>query len=133
MRCIVAFVPKGLREAIVEFFRKNGGVWEVRGQLCTDLELMPVENAAVIWPEEMSPYQPIARIEVKPQVAWSKTRSSVVDDGMLFSPWHGLAAHRPLGGIMRARKEVYEMAKKFRAERNGRAIEEPQEIVIFRD
>ena len=49
-------VPNGLREAIVEFFRKNGGVWEVRAQLCTDLELMPVENAAVIWPEEMSPY-----------------------------------------------------------------------------
>ena len=126
-------VPNGLREAIVEFFRKNGGVWEVRAQLCTDLELMPVEDAAVIWPEEMSPYRPIARIEVKPQVAWSKTRSSAVDDGMLFSPWHGLAAHRPLGGMMRARKEVYEMAKKFRAERNGRAIEEPREIVIFRD
>jgi len=126
-------VPNGLREAIVEFFRKNGGVWEVRAQLCTDLELMPVENAAVIWPEEMSPYRPIARIEVKPQVAWSKARSSAVDDGMSFSPWHGLAAHRPLGGMMRARKEVYEMARKFRAERNGRAIEEPRERAIFRD
>jgi len=126
-------VPNGLREAIVEFFTKNGGVWEVRAQLCTDLERMPVENAAVVWPEEMSPYRPIARIEVKPQVAWSKTRSSAVDDGMSFSPWHGLAAHRPLGGIMRARKEVYEMAKKFRAERNGRAIEEPRGKAIFWD
>jgi hypothetical protein len=126
-------VPNGLREAVVDFFRKNGGVWEVRAQLCTDLELMPIENAAVVWPEEKSPNRPIARITVKPQVAWSEARSSAVDDGMLFSPWHGLAAHRPLGGIMRVRRTVYEMGKKFRAEKNGRVIEEPREIVHFAD
>jgi hypothetical protein len=126
-------VPNGLRQAVVTFFKNSGGVWEVRAQLCTDLELMPIENAAVVWPEEKSPYRPIARITVEPQTAWSEARSSVVDDGMQFSPWHGLAAHRPLGGIMRARKEVYEMAKKFRAERNGRVIEEPREKVAFGD
>jgi hypothetical protein len=126
-------VPNGLREAVRDFFRKNGGVWEVRAQLCTDLELMPIENAAVVWPEKISPYRPIARITVKPQVAWSGARSSAVDDGMSFSPWHGLAAHRPLGGIMRVRKAVYEMAKKFRAEKNRCVIEEPREMVSFED
>jgi hypothetical protein len=120
-------VPNGIREAVVEFFRQNGGVWEVRAQLCTDLELMPIENAAAVWPEEVSPYRRVARIEVDPQTTWSEARSSIVDDGMQFSPWHGLAAHRPLGGIMRARKEVYAVAKKFRADRNGRLIEEPRE------
>jgi hypothetical protein len=94
---------------------------------------MPIENAAIVWPEEKSPYRPIARISVKPQAAWSTARSSAVDDGMSFSPWHGLASHRPLGGIMRARKQIYEMAKKFRAEKNGRTIEEPREIVTFTD
>lgn len=126
-------VPNGLREAVMEFFKKNGGTWEVRAQLCVDLELMPIENAAIVWPEDVSPYRPIARITVKPQVAWSQARSSAVDDGMSFAPWHGLAAHRPLGGIMRARKAVYEMAKRFRAERNGRVIEEPRERVPFPD
>jgi len=126
-------VPNGLREAVVNFFRKNGGEWEVRAQLCTDLELMPIENAAVVGPEEKSPFRPIARIKVEPQTAWSEARSSAVDDGMQFAPWHGLAAHRPLGGIMRARKEVYEAAKKFRAEKNGRIIEEPREKVQFGD
>ena len=126
-------VPNGIREAVVDFFRKNGGEWEVRAQLCTDLATMPIENAAVVWPEEKSPYRPIARIKVEPQTAWSDTRSSVVDDGMQFSPWHGLAAHRPLGGIMRTRKQVYEAAKKFRAEKNGRVIEEPRHRVQFGD
>jgi hypothetical protein len=126
-------VPNGLREAVLDFFTKNGGVWEVRAQLCTDLEHMPIENAAVVWSEEVSPYQRIARITVKPQLAWSEVRSSVVDDGMSFTPWHGLAAHRPLGGIMRVRKAAYEAAKKFRAERNGRVIQEPREMVPLED
>jgi hypothetical protein len=126
-------VPNGLREAVVAFFNKNGGVWEVRAQLCTDLEHMPIENAAIVWPEDVSPFRPIARITVKPQVAWSEARSAAVDDGMSFAPWHGLAAHRPLGGIMRARKAVYEAARKFRAERNGRVIKEPREMVPFGD
>jgi hypothetical protein len=124
-------LPNGLREAIIVFFKTNGGTWEVRAQLCTDLALMPIENAAVIWPEEKSPYRPIARIKVEPQPAWNEARSLAVDKGMSFSPWHGLAAHRPLGGIMRARRLAYEMAKRFRAEKNGRSIEEPRERVRF--
>jgi hypothetical protein len=126
-------VPNGLREAVVEFFRENGGTWEVRAQLCADLESMPIENAAVVWSEEESPYRRIASITVNPQPAWSETRSSAVDDGMSFSPWHGLAAHRPLGGIMRARKAAYEKARMFRAERNRRVIEEPREMVSFEE
>jgi hypothetical protein len=126
-------VPNGLREAVVEFFKENGGVWEVRAQLCTDLEKMPIENAAVVWPEELSLFRPIARITVKPQPAWSNARVSAVDDGMSFSVWHGLVAHRPLGGIMRARKAAYEMARTFRAERNGRVIQEPRKIMPFED
>src|SRR3984957_13617665 len=62
-------VPNGLREAVVEFFRENGGTWEVRAQLCADLKSMPIENAAVVWSEEESPYLRIANITVKPQPA----------------------------------------------------------------
>jgi hypothetical protein len=44
-----------------------------------------------------------------------------------------LAAHRPLGGIMRARKAAYEAARKFRAEKNGRIIQEPREMVSLEE
>jgi hypothetical protein len=126
-------IPNGLRQAVVEFFRENGGTWEVRAQLCVDLEKMPIENAAVVWSEEISPYRRVASITVQPQPAWSEARSSAVDDGMSFSPWHGLAAHRPLGGIMRARKAAYEKARMFRSERNRRVIQEPREMVSFEE
>jgi hypothetical protein len=121
-------VPNGIREAVINFFSKNEGEWAVRAQLCTDLEHMPIEDASVVWSEERSPFVRIGRITIKPQLAWSEARAIAVDDGMSFAPWHGLAAHRPLGGIMRSRKAAYEAAKKFRAERNGRIIQEPGEI-----
>ncbi len=118
--------PNGIREAVVEFFRQSGAEWELRVQLCTDLEAMPVEDATVAWPEDKSPYVAVARISVPPQEAWSEARSAAVDDGLAFSPWHGLAAHRPIGSIMRARRDAYARSAQFRAEKNGRVIKEPR-------
>jgi hypothetical protein len=123
--------PNGLREAVVSHFAAQGGEWELRVQLCTDLEAMPVEDASVPWPEDRSPYVTVARIVADPQTAWSQARSVLVDDGMLFSPWHGVTAHQPLGNVMRARKQVYEMSKRFRAERNGVAVTEPDRDAVL--
>jgi hypothetical protein len=44
---------------------------------------------------------------------------------MSFSPWHGLAAHRPLGSINRVRKPAYEMSSGFRAAHGGCPMHEP--------
>lgn len=118
--------PNGLREAMVEFFRDTGGEWELRVQLCTDLETMPVEDPSVVWPEAKSPYVAVARISVPPQEGWSEARSRAIDDGRAFGPWQGLAAHRPLGSIMRLRKDSYVSSAQFRAERNGCPVGEPR-------
>ncbi len=119
--------PNGLREAISEHFAQHGGTWELRVQLATDIEKMPIEDASVVWPEDVSPYVTVARLKVQPQTAWSDARAAVVDDQLAFSPWHGLAAHRPLGGIMRARKPAYEMSAQFRARHNGCPLHEPRQ------
>lgn len=112
----------GLREALIDFFRTQGGRWEVRVQLCTDLDTMPIEDASVVWPEDASPYLPVAEITVPAQPAWSEARSATVDDGLSFSPWHGLQAHRPLGSINRTRKAAYEMSAEFRGAKADRDI-----------
>lgn len=118
-------VPNGLREAVSAFFGANGGTWEIRIQLRTDLETMPIEDATKPWPEDKSPYIAVARIDVPPQASWSQERYDAIDTGMSFSVWHGLAAHRPLGGIMRVRKSIYERAVAFRGSRNGCPMREP--------
>jgi hypothetical protein len=117
--------PNGLREAVIDFCARHGAVWDIRVQLCTDLDTMPIENAQKVWPEDKSPYLPVGRIVVSSQTGWSEARSAAVDDGFSFSPWHGLAAHRPLGSVMRARKRAYELSAQFRMERTGKTRAEP--------
>jgi hypothetical protein len=89
---------------------------------------MPIEDASVVWDESLSPYRPVARLVAGAQAAWSEDRARTIDEGLAFSPWHGLAAHRPLGSVMRVRKAAYEAAQRFRAERNQRALSEPKAI-----
>jgi hypothetical protein len=117
--------PNGMRDAVSDFFATHGGEWEVRAQLATDIGTMPVEDASARWPENESPYVAVARIRVAPQSSWSAARVAAIDEGMAFSPWHGVRAHRPLGGVMRSRKPAYEMSAHFRGERNGCPMHEP--------
>ncbi len=118
--------PDGLREAVTEHFLKHSGKWEVRVQLCTNLETMPVEDASVVWPEDESPYVTVATITVAPQDAWTAQKVQAIDQGLSFSPWHALAEHRPLGSVMRSRKVAYEQSARFRAEKLGKPIVEPR-------
>lgn len=120
--------PNGLRDAMVEHFAAQGGEWEVRVQFCTDPETMPIEDASVAWPEEKSPYIDVARIVLAPQTAWNAARRAAIDDGLAFSPWHGITAHRPLGSVMRARRVAYKVMAKFRAHHNKVDIREPTSL-----
>jgi len=125
--------PNGLRDAVKEFFGKQKGVWELRVQLCTDLEVMPIEDSSIPWPEDQSPYVAVARITAQSQDAWSNAKVMSMDDGMSFSPWHGIKAHQPLGSIMRVRKAAYEMSASFRGERNGCPMHEPRILETSKD
>lgn len=120
--------PDGLRGAVQAHFATHGGEWELRVQLCTGLERMPIEDSTVEWPEDESPWVSVARLRSPPQAGWNEVLSKAVDDGMQFNPWHALAAHRPIGSIMRVRKAAYAMSKRFRFERNGVAMREPGDI-----
>jgi hypothetical protein len=118
--------PNGLRDAVRAFFAANTGIWELRVQLCTDLETMPIEDASVPWPEDKSSYIAVGRITVQPQDSWTDANVKAIDDGMSFSPWHGISAHQPLGSVMRARKAAYKMSAEFRGTRNGCPMHEPK-------
>ena len=117
--------PDGLRLAVNDYFAKHGAEWELRVQLCTQLDAMPLEDASVRWPEEESPFVTLARISVAPQIAWNEARSAEMDDGLAFSPWHGLAAHRPLGAINRARRLAYPSSANARSPRGRCPVHEP--------
>jgi len=120
--------PDYLRHAVQAFFSQTAAPveWELRVQLCTDIEKMPVEDASVQWPEEESPYIAVARLVFPPQPGWTAGQATQVDERMSFNPWHGVREHRPLGAVMRARRAVYATSTAFRSQFNGCPLREPQ-------
>lgn len=120
--------PDAIREGVQRHFQILPAVWELRVQLATSLEDMPIEDAATQWPEDRSPYLPVARVTAAPQEAWSDELRLLVEDRLAFNPWIGLAAHRPLGSVMRARRPAYAAAREYRADANDVRISEPNEL-----
>ena len=120
--------PDALREDIGEILIEEDSVWELRVQLCTDLEAMPIEDASAVWDEKQSPFVAVARITVPAQISWEHGASDGQDKAVAFSPWHGLAAHKPIGGVNRARKPTYEASAKFRGDFNGCPMHEPRSL-----
>ena len=117
--------PDILRQKVADVIEGQGGEWTLRVQLCRDLEDNPIEDASVAWPEQDNPYLPIATIRVLPQTSWSNERSREIDDQTAFKPWNGVEAHRPLGNVMRARRQAYPVSADYRSQLTGCPIHEP--------
>lgn len=116
-----------MRDAVSVFFADHGAEYELSAQLCVDLTAMPVEDAAVRWSEERSPHRPIATLRFPPQPTATPGRQVYGDDVLSFSPWNGIEAHRPLGGIMRIRRAAYERSSVYRHTMNARPRVEPSQ------
>ncbi|MBS7660335.1 catalase family protein [Pseudomonas lalucatii] len=79
---------------------------------------MPIEDPSVEWDEALAPYETVANIQL-PAQDFDSTEQNLFCDNLSFNPWHTLAEHRPIGGINRLRKSVYEAVSVYRRERNG--------------
>lgn len=113
---------------MVEHFRSHGAELDFNVQLNTDLTAMPIEDGRVEWPESASPYRRVARIVIPAQDAFDPRLQDAIDYDVSFSPAHGLLAHRPLGGITRARLSVYPRVSSARRSEDGRANGEPSSL-----
>ena len=82
---------------------------------------MPVEDPTVEWTSD--PIH-VATISVYPQTFDSPQQMAFVENGV-WSPWHHLPDHRPLGGINRARKPVYADSSSLRRQTNAVTPSEP--------
>lgn len=109
----------------MEFFRTYPAEFAFLVQLNTDLEKMPIEDASVHWCEEASPFLPVARLVLPVQDAYDVARKNLIEGDYSFSPTHAVVAHRPLGGINRARLVVYQAMSALRREENARPLGEP--------
>ncbi|WP_178076462.1 MULTISPECIES: catalase family protein [unclassified Pseudomonas] len=79
---------------------------------------MPIEDTSIEWREQDSPFQTVARITLPPQ-DFDTPALNLQCDNLSFNPWFGIDAHRPIGGINRLRKAVYEAVSDYRHSRNS--------------
>src|SRR5262249_45420660 len=84
-------------------------------QVQTDPVAMPVEDPTVAWD---APWQKVAEIRIPPQTFDTAEQLKFGED-LSFTPWHSRPEHRPLGGINRARKEIYRAISEQRHALNG--------------
>jgi hypothetical protein len=101
--------------------------FELQVQLCVVLEKMPVENLTVEWPEQLSPFVTVAKVRL-PQQDISGDENLEEMDATSITPWRCPEEHRPLGNLMRTRKEVYRQSSILRHALNHQMRREPKNL-----
>ena len=115
------------RPALVAELRERPYEFDIQVQLSTDLDRMPVEKTTVLWPESLSPYVTVAKLRLPQQDIGGEDNFERMDKTSM-SPWRVTEEHRPLGNIMRARKEVYRQSSILRHQENRQERKEPRNL-----
>lgn len=67
-----------------------------------------IEDASTVWDETEVPFVDVARITIRaPQKEITTPNYIERCERLVFTPWHSLAEHQPLGSINRLRRAVY--------------------------
>jgi len=85
---------------------------------------MSIEDPTIEWSEKDSHFISLARITI-PAQAFTSPEQLEFCENLSFTPWHAIPEHRPLGGINRVRKTVFNTISRVRDELNGEERREP--------
>jgi hypothetical protein len=113
--------PDKFRLAMAAHLKDHEARFDLLAQVQSDAVTMPIEDPTVEW---AAPWQKVATIHI-PAQNFDTPEQQAFGENLSFTPWHGVPAHRPLGGINRTRKEVYRAISKQRHELNGVPRREP--------
>jgi catalase len=97
---------------LVARLSKGSVAYDLTLQLFVDEALTPIEDPTVVWSAADSAPVVVGRVTFEQQSADGAFAEQV--ERAKFDPWGGLAVHRPLGEIMRARKAAYFVSQKAR-------------------
>jgi hypothetical protein len=93
-------------------------------QMQKDAQAMPIEDPTLEWDQARSPFVKVARLII-PAQSFDGPEQMEFCDNLSFTPWHSLPEHRPLGGINRARRTVYQTISQLRHDLNHAPRVEP--------
>ncbi|WP_437816157.1 catalase family protein [Sorangium sp. So ce1078] len=113
-----------LKQAVARQLEQGDWRFDFLVQLQAHPTKTPIEDPTIRWSEDLSPFYKVATMII-PAQRLDLPGQAEFEENLSFTPWHALPAHRPLGGLNRARRAVYETISKLRHERNGARREEP--------
>jgi hypothetical protein len=119
-----------LHDAMVATLAERDVEFDISLQVQTDPFLMPVENNAVLWPEQISPRIPAAVLRI-PRQTFDSPEQLQFQRVLSFNPWHTIAEHRPLGNQSRARLRMYKELSTLRQTMNDVRHVEPTGDEVF--
>ena len=124
-------VPENyLRDNMVKTLARKSVEFDLLIQLQTDPHRMPIEDAAVRWPQSLSPYIKAATIHI-PQQTFDSPAQFEFTRRLSINPWHCLHEHRPLGNQSRARRRMYFELSSLRQKMNETTHLEPDGTETF--
>ena len=98
--------------------------WDFGIQIQTNPQ-MSIDDVTISWDESKSPFLKVGRLTVKHQIIDFEEQKDFAED-MRFSPWNGLAVHRPVGALNRLRGIVYPIVAEYRHKKRGVNYQEPK-------
>ena len=116
--------PNYLRNRMIAWMSSKDACFSFAVQPQTDPATMPVEDPTIVWDETKAPFIDVATIRIPKQRFDSEAQQTFCEN-LSYTPWHALAEHRPVGGINRIRKVVYEGISVLRHELNQAPRVEP--------
>jgi hypothetical protein len=125
-RRLATFFSPGfsLKGEIAKSLVAKGTTFDFYIQRFADDARTPIEDSTVEWLESAAPLEHVATIAIPPQDIMSAAQAEFCDN-LSYSPWHGLAEHRPLGLVNRVRRKVYLAISNHRHAFNRVAPREP--------
>jgi catalase len=121
--------PNFLRRNLVRHLAERDAEFDFMVQLRARPETMPIEDSTIEWNETDAPFVPVARITIPKQV-FDTPAQMMFCENLSFSPWHCVDAHRPLGGLNRLRRVIYEAISRLRHELNRAERKEPTDFSV---
>ena len=103
--------PAFLRADFQRRFATSHVCIELAMQLQTDSEKETLEDVSVEW---STPFTNVGRVLFEPTTLDPAAEDQAACNTFTFQPWHTIAAHRPLGNAMRARRIALPSSATFR-------------------
>jgi hypothetical protein len=123
----VDVTPGGL-DALREVTIEQGGTWELRVQLDTDFDTIPVEDPTQEWGDSLSHDVAVTRLVLPPRLSRVRGETGRAGDRQAYNVRNAIDADRPPGGMDRVRRDACASSPNYPGRFDGCPVHQPRSL-----